>query len=398
MDCRKDNTPNAHSHNGLEEENSRLDDGNEQSRATNDHSGTAREDPVGAGGGGEEDGMVNIDKIIERFKVNTSARLKPRSQYEYLQLLERFDWYANLETRTKKDLTGRAGKVLILEFMQEEYSKRSWRYKLAMLKTLYIAGFGYSSADWPIEPRRDLGRLPRPRPNRDPPDEVVKAWAEAFQKESRLKPRMTWLLVAQTGWSPSDVVSLTVPEIKMKDGKPHHIERDRCKTGSPIVAFLPPDLAEELASYLKTECRTGPLFVVKPDAINSQWKYYARSHGLEALHPKDMRHWVASACRKAGMSKQASAYLMGHDATSGGAMRDWYDQPQVDDILAEQAERLPYGPLGILLPPRIELVDKDTDILVLWTEYMAEKISTIDFANKAEELRMHRQKAFLASK
>ena len=184
----------------------------------------------------------------------------------------------------------------------------------------------------------------------------------------------------------------------MKDGKPHHIERDRCKTNSPIVAYLPPDLSEELASYLKTECRSGPLFVVKPDAINSQWKYYARSHGLEQLHPKDMRHWVASACRKAGMSKQASAYLMGHDATSGGAMRDWYDQPQVDDILAEQAERLPYGPLGILLPPRIELVDKDTDILVLWTEYMAEKISTIEFATKAEELRMHRQKAFLASK
>jgi len=184
----------------------------------------------------------------------------------------------------------------------------------------------------------------------------------------------------------------------MKDGRPHHIERDRCKTGSPIVAFLAPDLVENLALYLKIEHLTDRLFSVIPGAINDRWNYVAKTKGLERLRPKDMRHWVASACRRAGMSKQASAYLMGHDATSGGAMRDWYDQPQVDDILAEQAERLPYGPLGILLPPKVEVVDRDAEILTLWTEYIAGKVSTIEFATRAEELKTRRQKAFWAVK
>ncbi len=38
-------------------------------------------------------------------------------------------------------------------------------------------------------------------------------------------------------------------------------------------------------------------------------------------------------------------------------MRDWYDNPQLADILAEQAERLHIGALGLLAPGSVELVD-----------------------------------------
>ena len=193
--------------------------------------------------------------------------------------------------------------------------------------------------------------------------------------------------MAQTGWSPSDVVSLISPEIKMKDGKPHHIERDREKTGSPIVAQLPPDLAEDLALFLKVEHPKGRLFSCRADAINQQWQLWCEANGLPRLRPKEMRHWVATTCRKAGLSKQASAYLMGHDATSGGSMRDWYDQPHIEEILAEQAKILPDGPIGFLMPPKVEIVDRDADILALWAEYKAGKISSMEFSSRAEGIK-----------
>ena len=38
-------------------------------------------------------------------------------------------------------------------------------------------------------------------------------------------------------------------------------------------------------------------------------------------------------------------------------MRDWYDAPQVEDALDEQAERIPNGPLGVIEPSEIEVTD-----------------------------------------
>ena len=76
---------------------------------------------------------------------------------------------------------------------------------------------------------------------------------------------------------------------------------------------------------------------------------------LPKLRPTDLRHWVATQCRKAGLSIVASALLMGHDAASGGAMRDWYDAPRLEDLLDEQYAKLPRGPLGAVKPPEVEI-------------------------------------------
>src|SRR6266571_5938875 len=98
---------------------------------------------------------------------------------------------------------------------------------------------------------------------------------------------------------------------------------------------------------------------------------------------------VATACRRAGLSKQSSAYLMGHDPTQRGAMRDWYDAPQRDDVFMEQAERLPRGPLGLLEPPEVKLVGGIPPAAVaLLKEYLAGACGTMEFASRLESLRL----------
>ena len=136
------------------------------------------------------------------------------------------------------------------------------------------------------------------------------------------------------------------------------------KTSSPIAVRLAPDVVEALDAWKRIASEPLPERLILPyggavgrpgysrnrgqKALARHWKRLQKRWSLPPLRPVDVRHWVAGACRRADLSKQASAYLMGHDPTQGGSMRDWYDNPQIEDVLAEQAEKLPYGPLGML--------------------------------------------------
>jgi hypothetical protein len=122
--------------------------------------------------------------------------------------------------------------------------------------------------------------------------------------------------------------------------------------------------------------------------LKTHWNQVQKKWGLPTLKRKDLRHWVATVCRKAGLSKQASAYMMGHDPTQGGAMRDWYDNPQLEEIFAEQAERLPKGPLGTLEPPIIELVaDIPSEALEVLRNYLDGTLGTMEMASRLEALK-----------
>jgi len=80
---------------------------------------------------------------------------------------------------------------------------------------------------------------------------------------------------------------------------------------------------------------------------------------------------------------------MGHDPTQGGAMRDWYDNPQIEDVLVEQAEKLPRGPLGVLWHGAVELVEgMPSDAGPLMLEYLAGQIGTMEFATRVEAIRL----------
>ena len=110
---------------------------------------------------------------------------------------------------------------------------------------------------------------------------------------------------------------------------------------------------------------------------------------LPRLRPKDLRHWAAITCRKVGLSKQASAYLMGHDAAAGGAMRDWYDSPQLAEVFDEQSAKLPKGLLGILEPPEIRIVEGlPEEAIGLLKAYLNGQMGTLEFSGRVEALRM----------
>jgi hypothetical protein len=97
---------------------------------------------------------------------------------------------------------------------------------------------------------------------------------------------------------------------------------------------------------------------------------------------------VATISRKADLSKPATAYLMGHDSSSGGAMRDWYDNPEVMEALDEQRVRLPEGPLGYLDPNLVMVDEVRPSALVLLKDYFGKRIGTLDLVNRLEDIRL----------
>ena len=124
------------------------------------------------------------------------------------------------------------------------------------------------------------------------------------------------------------------------------------------------------------------------DELLDHWRHLQKKFGLPRLLPHDLRHWVATTCRKADLSKPSTAFLMGHDSASGGAMRDWYDNPEVMEALDEQRTRLPEGPLGYL-DPNLVLVDEvPPSAVALLKQYFEQKIGTLEFVNRVEQIRL----------
>lgn len=108
---------------------------------------------------------------------------------------------------------------------------------------------------------------------------------------------------------------------------------------------------------------------------------------LPKLLPCDCRHWVATGCRKLGLSKQASAPMMGHGSYRRGEMRDSYDNPEESELIEEQHAQMPNGTLG-LLGGHAEVTDTLPKSAVdLLTNYMTGLSGTVEFMTDIERLR-----------
>ncbi len=377
--------------------------------------GSAGTNPLGMGGGGRgvdiggpvaDDPAVRTSDVLERFARPARARLKERIVEEYASRFVAFARAVDLEAYTKGQLAGRRGKELLLRYLQE-IPRPSWRYRIVALKAVWTLGL---ELPWPLDVKRDLGRLPRPRRRETPPDVAVGEWSRALAHEPDAYNRLLWLLVAQHGWRPSHVQGLRWHHVRAgPDGRPRAIVADGLeagfKTPAPVAARLAPEVALALEAWRRevkdglpespilpwrsawgkvepSRPLNGPLLRDRWGEIRERWK-------LPALRPVDLRHWVATACRRAGLSRQASAYLMGHDPAQGGAMRDWYDAPQLEDVLTEQAERLPRGPLALLEPPEVRLIDGvPPEILEVVRAYVAGDVGTMEMASRLEALRL----------
>ncbi|MBM4248266.1 MAG: site-specific integrase [Euryarchaeota archaeon] len=369
------------------------------------------EDNPGTGGGGAATGVdttVDVAAIVERFEQATKMRLKDRTRRDYAQRLRTFADLVGLKNYTRRQLAGPTGKRLLLAYL-DRYPRPSWRTILAVLRTVWLNGLGLP---WPIDIKSELGKLPKVRAGESPPDEPVKAWAEALRHEPDTYARLLWLLIAQHGWRSSHVTRIKWRNVRYDGkGKPIAIVADgvaeNFKTSAPVAARLAPDVAEALRDWKKESPSTIPEAYILPfrskwgkmepgremqhTQTNTLWEQTRAKWRLPKLRPKDMRHWVATQCRKADLSKQASALLMGHDSAAGGAMRDWYDRPQMAEILDEQAGKLPEGPLGRLVTPEITIVEAlPAEAVEVVKAYMDQKIGTMELASRLEAIRLRR--------
>jgi len=355
-----------------------------------------------------DDSPLRVSEVMERFRQQIRTRLRDESAEDYLRAFRRFAKNADLESYTRRQLSGPKGRMLILTHL-DKLPKPSWRWTVTALKPVWVYGL---NLPWPIDSKRDLPKLPRVRRRQSPPDAQVKTWANALANEKDPYLRLLWLLLAQHGWRPSHICRLKWRNVQYDNqGRSVSVVADGVqesfKTYSPVAARLAPDVVEALQVWKeKAEMVSpdGPILPwrsVKGQLISSKgqtysafrrhWQRLERKWQLPHLCPTHLRHWVATTSRRAGLSKQATAYLMGHDATQGGAMRDWYDNPQLHDIFDEQAARLPYGPLGLLEPPTVELEGGlSKEVVSLASAYLAGQIGTMEFATMMERIRLQR--------
>jgi integrase len=348
---------------------------------------------------------VSLAEIEQRFLDATRARLRPSTQAEYLMSFRRFAKASRLGDLTRRQLAGPRGKQLILEHLAQ-LSKPSWLTELSCIRSVWCNGL---RLPWPIDTKVDIGRLPRTRREPTPSDELVKEWADALTREKDPYLRLLWLLIAQHGWRPSHATGARWGDLQRDpSGRLRAIlmtgERGEFKTYAPVAVRLAPDVVRALEDWQRLHPAPHPEAWVLPwrsakgqvcasrrmdkDTYRRHWLWLRKKYDLPALRPKDLRHWVSTACRKAGLSKVATAYLQGHDATQGGAMRDWYDNPRVEEVLEEQENCLPKGPLALLVPSEVELVSgAPSEAVVLLEAYLAGEVGTMEFMTSIEHIR-----------
>lgn len=387
--------------------------------------GDSHDDPIGPGGpeipgDGERaihgdtttdnkvQTMVNIEVVVERFKVNTRLRLKASVQKQYISKFRVFAKRANLQAYSPQQLAGAKGKALLMDYL-EPIPKPSWRNTVNLIKGVWTYG---TTIPFPLDLKRDLGKLPHTQRGMTPGDDVIKAWNEAMKHEPDTYTKLRWHLFGM-GLRPSHVARLKWRNIQYTNGKPTAIYADGSKedfkTRSPVAIRLNPQLIDLITKWSKESPDTYPEHFILPcrmlngDIVAGRelgiqqafnlWTQAKNKWKLPQLRPRDVRHWVSTISRKHGLSKQATAYMQGHDSAAGGQMRDYYDNPELQDIYDEQGAVFPNGPLGTLDPLEIKIIEGiPDDVLDLVRDYMDGKTGTMQFATSMEVARSRQNK------
>jgi len=312
------------------------------------------------------DSTVNVKRIIENFNELGKLRLRGKTPSRYARNFERFASAVDLERYSRRQLASRKGRELLLVYLLGKISPASRKTQRATLKSVWEEGL---HLPFPVS-RRDLGELPAVQERDSPPDEDVLPWVKAVEREEEPYLRGIMLAHLQFGVRPSHVCLFRWKHVRRgQDGRPNAIITTGLEQGNkrmtPVRARVPPDLADvliELKQLFPGARPEDPIFPHrKPEGsfegfvqmntgnMAAQWRRFQAKHALRKLRPVDVRHWVATRCRKAGLSYVATHSLQGQKVNSMH-MRDRYDHPGGSDILEEQALVIPFGPVGLLCP------------------------------------------------
>ena len=312
------------------------------------------------------DALVNADSVIENFKKLAGLRLRGSSSYSYELIFRRFANAVDLQKYTKQALAGKKGKELLLMYLLgEKVPVPSRRTVRAALQSVWTEGL---NLPFPVK-RRELGELPEVGRRQSPRDSDVRPWIQALEHEEDPYLKTLVLCIVQLGIRPSHATLFRWAHVRYgQDGKPEAVITTGREPGNkhmtPVKARLPPDLVDALMELKKLvpdtlpedailpyHRRNGQLIrsPMAPEQYTYQWERFREKHLLNHLRPCDLRHWVSTVCRRAGLSYAAPNALQGHRFSSQN-MRERYDNPPDDELLEEQATTLPYGPVGFVCP------------------------------------------------
>jgi len=350
------------------------------------------------------DSAVNLDQILERFEQHPTIRMRPAgTRLTYTSQFKRFGKDVRIEQYTRRQLAGAKGKRLLLEHIANTIPLRSRKTVLSGLAKVWKFGLGLP---WPIDIESDIGPLPRTRRDPTPDDFKIKAWYDRFVSEPNSYLKCLWLIIAQSGQRPSTVAKLRWDHVRYDDsGQPCEIRVNGADEGlksfADIAWQLPPDMTKaliELRKWLGAK-DTDPILPwmdgwdkilqskeSNPGLLREHWQ--RMGDGLPKLTMKDFRHWVASQCRDNGLTEQARAYMMGHEQPIRD-MGDVYDNRPEEVNMARQAEKLPFGPLGIFAQPSIELTTElPADLVATLVGYRDSRVGISDVLNRLDQWRL----------
>jgi len=315
------------------------------------------------------DSLVNADQVIENFKRMAGGRLRGSTPKVYEYYFRRFVKATDFEKCSRRQIAGKKGKELLLQYLLDKnlVSEPSKRTQNAALKTVWEEGIGIP---YPINAKRNLGELPEVQKRQSPRNSEVIPWIQAIDREEEPHLKSLVFMIFQLGIRPSHVRLLRWNHVRYGiDGKPNAIMTTGREPGNkrmtPIKARLPEDLSNaltELKKVILNSLPDDPILpyrkpngeyeksqTMTPREYSIQWDRFQTKHLLNRLRPVDLRHWVASTNRKAGLSLAARCALQGHKFKSSNQNEN-YDNPQDIDIIEEQSRAIPYGPIGVVCP------------------------------------------------
>jgi len=323
----------------------------------------------------DDDLPLRVSEIINRFKKTASLRLRGSTPRTYERVFRNFFSAMHIEKLTRRHLAGGKGKELLLQYLLDEnmVPLACRQVRNAALKCVWESGLGIP---YPISSRRDLGELPPVQRRQSPRDSDLIPLVKAIEHEEESYLRTLVLMIVQLGVRPSHACLFRWKHIQYApDGRPYAVVTTGLERGNKhytrVLARLPPDLADAFIELKKSIPDAMPEDPILPHRKRSgeyqttigmtswqhrdQWLRFEARHRLNHVAPVYLRHWVSTICRRAGLSYAASNAMQGHKCSSIN-MRDRYDCPEDEEILAEQARVLPHGPTGVAWP-KLEVAD-----------------------------------------
>jgi hypothetical protein len=323
---------------------------------------------------------LNVEAIIARFVDETKNRFRPGTPTasDYSAAFRRFAKAVDLGEIERRQLTSKRAHKIVMDYMAR-MKTGSKRWILTALQRVWVYG---GLGPWPIDIGRDFGRsLPKPQRREAPPDTEVLPFAKALATEPDAYTRVFVRMILTYGLRPVDQLgAIRWGNVRYDDtGRPYaFVARgvdEGFKTGSPWIAHIPSDLITDLKDWNWKSPNSAPEAPILPrmgrhgkvaDAMRLSsnrstrelWEAYKQRHGIRsALTMAHMRHFVKRHGRRV-LDPAILAYWSGHDAKSeGGGMSLHYGTNlPVQEVLEEQAREWPEGPLGDLMPVRVQEV------------------------------------------